>query len=47
MIQALSNQKVRSLSALSKSQEELWTEPDPPGRIVGPSEIPVHTDCPA
>ena len=31
----------------TQSQEELWTEPDPPGRIVGLSEIPVHTDCPA
>jgi hypothetical protein len=29
MIRALSNQKVRSLSTLPKSQEELWTEPDP------------------
>jgi len=48
MIRALSNQNVRSLSTLPSSQEELWTEPEiPPRRIVGPSEVPVHTDCPA
>jgi hypothetical protein len=25
----------------------LWTEPNPPRRIAGSSEVPVHTDCPA
>jgi hypothetical protein len=31
----------------SSSQKELWAEPDPLRRIVGPSEVPVYTDCPA
>jgi hypothetical protein len=45
MIRALSSQNVRSLSTLPSSQEELSTEPVPlEGR---PSEVPVHTDCPA
>jgi hypothetical protein len=35
MIRALSNENVRSLSALPISQEELWTEPDPPIRLEG------------